>query len=1024
MPTVNLQLNNNYSELDIFLKKHKAASGGNFTHTSISGIKNSYYIDESELEEFYEKYYDHTFIKNIGCYLTEGIKDCEVTPVKIDLDFRKYVDTDNEIPDRIYNIEDIYKICQRYMESMEEWLVTPDPIERNCFIMEKPNAVFDLDRKSGEIKKNEKGEKKIKDGVHIMFPYICTNTFLQLEFRNTVYKNIGDILDKYNYEESYAEIFDRAVIDRNNWQMYGSNKGKEFSTYKVTKIIEVYNNSFKDIDIDLQNYDNKKLLKLLSVRNKTEESMIKYEKKIILEEKEESCKLLEQKKKKYNSKGKTSKKNRASIDEIRIIIGRKDPQTGISKEGYVDCLSLDRAKNYESWMQLGWALHNIDNTSGIQAQNNPYPGLCYLLGKWINWSRQTGTGYENEPIETYVEAWEKMRPDGVGFGSLKIWAKEDARATLDKEIEEGSKSQNSHTLYEKVVQNDLYGWLMKATGKGGGSSYDVAKVMHQMYKDTYICISSKDCCWYYYNDELHKWIEDDKGIRLKMKISTEVWKKFHELQLEFSTKVQESGDEFEIKRDQILATLTKLKNTSFKNNIMAECIELFYDSQKTFYDKLDSNMNLIGFNNGVYDLDQDDFRKGRPEDYITMSTNIDYIQFDPNSTEMKGINKFIKEILTIETVREYVIKLMSSFLCGSTKNEKFHVWSGSGGNGKSKLIELLERCLGDYAGKMNVSNLTQKRGSASAANPELARTKGKRFINMQEPDEQCKLNVGLMKEMTGGDKIIARALFKEPIEFKPQFKMVLTCNDKPELPPDDEGTWRRVVLVEYRSKFRHDPLGTWMDYNDNPISIHQHRLNVENNIISDYWSPMNNDNPQFPIDESVNENFNSWAEPFMSYLIKVYQDNKHIDLREPDEVKEYTKKYREANQHFKDFLNDKVIFDNNCNSIIRLEALYNEYRIWYRDNNGNGPQQKKSKDLKAFMEREYSDYWEDGVPANQKGYRGIIVVSQPQQNKDNISENIEFIEEDEILDELNENEEKSIEIINNLKKNTIENYIN
>ena len=298
MPTVNLQLNNNYSELDIFLKKHKAASGGNFTHTSISGIKNSYYIDESELEEFYEKYYDHTFIKNIGCYLTEGIKDCEVTPVKIDLDFRKYVDTDNEIPDRIYNIEDIYKICQRYMESMEEWLVTPDPIERNCFIMEKPNAVFDLDRKSGEIKKNEKGEKKIKDGVHIMFPYICTNTFLQLEFRNTVYKNIGDILDKYNYEESYAEIFDRAVIDRNNWQMYGSNKGKEFSTYKVTKIIEVYNNSFKDIDIDLQNYDNKKLLKLLSVRNKTEESMIKYEKKIILEEKEESCKLLEQKKKK------------------------------------------------------------------------------------------------------------------------------------------------------------------------------------------------------------------------------------------------------------------------------------------------------------------------------------------------------------------------------------------------------------------------------------------------------------------------------------------------------------------------------------------------------------------------------------------------------------------------------------------------------------------------------------------------------------------------------------------------------
>ena len=57
---------------------------------------------------------------------------------------------------------------------MENWLVSPDTKERYCFILEKPHARYDMD-KSGNIKLNENGEKRIKDGVHIMFPYITTD---------------------------------------------------------------------------------------------------------------------------------------------------------------------------------------------------------------------------------------------------------------------------------------------------------------------------------------------------------------------------------------------------------------------------------------------------------------------------------------------------------------------------------------------------------------------------------------------------------------------------------------------------------------------------------------------------------------------------------------------------------------------------------------------------------------------------------------------------------------------------------
>ena len=62
---------------------------------------------------------------------------------------------------------------------------------------------------------------------------------------------------------------------------------------------------------------------------------------------------------------------------------------------------------------------------------------------------------------------------------------------------------------------------------------------------------------------------------------------------------------------------------------------------------------------------------------------------------------------------------------------------------------------------------------------------------------QCRIN----EKLTGNDKIIARALFKEPVEFSPQFKMLLMCNDLPNIPSNDDGTWRRLEVVDFVSRF-------------------------------------------------------------------------------------------------------------------------------------------------------------------------------------------------------------------------------
>ena len=260
------------NDLYLFLRQFPSdGRGQKFTHTSIGKPTGSYNIPLSKLEEFYNLYTKTVFVDKVPVHLTEGIRDCTYTPVKIDIDFRYYGKT----LERKYTTDDILEICKKYMTHLEEYLSEPEKEEREFFISEKPSPIFDLDKK-GEKKTNSEGLFRIKDGVHIMAPRLITNVYVQQEVRNKVYKNVGDILDKHKFDNSYSDIFDRLVIDTNNWQMYGSCKpGK--STYLLKKLVRVYPNKTENVSIN--KYKNHELVTLLSVRNRDgEESLIRPEK--------------------------------------------------------------------------------------------------------------------------------------------------------------------------------------------------------------------------------------------------------------------------------------------------------------------------------------------------------------------------------------------------------------------------------------------------------------------------------------------------------------------------------------------------------------------------------------------------------------------------------------------------------------------------------------------------------------------------------------------------------------------------
>jgi P4 family phage/plasmid primase-like protien len=264
---------------------------------------------------------------------------------------------------------------------------------------------------------------------------------------------------------------------------------------------------------------------------------------------------------------------------------------------------------------------------------------------------------------------------------------------------------------------------------------------------------------------------------------------------------------------------------------------------------------------------------------------------------------FMKQVLPDRVVRDYFLKHLATNLVGGNTAQKFHILTGSGSNGKSMIMNLTSTALGDYACTVPISLLTQGRAKSGNAAPEVIRLKGRRFVTMQEPDESIALNTGLMKELTSGEKMYARDLFKSGTEFEVQAKFHLACNEKPKINTTDGGTWRRLVVINFLSKF----------------------------------VPVPSANNEFPMDESIQFAVQSkeWATPFLNYLVHILKDGKGLrKLPAPQAVLQYTSEYRDENDGISRFMNEKLMAFQEGDQVQPVDktTLKRVFKQWLVDN--------------------------------------------------------------------------------------------
>ena len=832
-----------------------------YTHVSqMSPMLGKFRIERKESEKFWKLYCDLLWEKKIDFLSGMSERPRQYIPILADIDIAIEYNEDEPLKEKYYSDKQVKTVIDIYFDVLKYVLPDYDKNDMVCFLLEKPRAYI-----SGY---------RIKNGFHLHFPFIyMSNIDQEMHIIPRVKRRVEEekIFENLGISHS-GEVIDKAT--KKHWLMYGSRKDLKQSFYRVTK---VYN--YKADEITLE-----EAMKNQNIYNDYCES-IEFEKPLeyylprILSIEPLNRKNYEAK----NTIEVIPKKEFLKAEQVkRDYENMTVPQAMSLVKKLMPLLNPRRANNFNDWIEIGWILYNIGE------------GCQEALEMWIEFSRLTTEGNFSET--GCVFRWSKMTKENYSIGSLRYYAKLDNPQKYD-EIQSEEQRQ--------LIMNSL---------KGGHA--DIAKQLYDKYSGQFVCANLKEDIWYEYRG--HRWYKVEKGITLRSKIATEIIPKYSdEMKRLFSNFSENYLDSDTLSNDESMAEAKKqqsmhkiiacLKQAPFKDNIMRECKELFY--KEGFLEKLNTNPYLIGFNNGVLDLRIREFREGKPDDYITMTVGYDWRDFSDEDPEVIEVKDCLFKIFPNILLRQYFMEYAAKLLKAGNFSKTFVVFSGIGDNGKSVIIDLLERVLGDYMVTLSPALVTGKETASSAASPDLELTKNTRFVVLPEPSGKDTISTGILKRLTGNDKVYTRGLFKEGKPMVATFKLCLMCNKLPRLEAEDQAVWNRVRVLVFESLFP----------KNNELVPKTFEEQIEKKI--------------FHRDSNFNEKL-----PFMKQAMSwlMFQTYIHIqkygEMKEPDLITEATKIYRQNNDIYLQYVNERIKEDNSSSTIgVTLIDVYNDFRSWFSD---------------------------------------------------------------------------------------------
>jgi putative DNA primase/helicase len=221
------------------------------------------------------------------------------------------------------------------------------------------------------------------------------------------------------------------------------------------------------------------------------------------------------------------------------------------------------------------------------------------------------------------------------------------------------------------------------------------------------------------------------------------------------------------------------------------------------HDVLNQAKRLLVCSNGTIDLETGKLQESNPNDLLTSHIKTNYNEEATCSKWMQ----FLKEIFITEDGKpdeeliDWMQKLFGCAITGLAPRENvFPILYGSGGNGKSTMLKVIQTILGDsIAYACDPSFLCESKANQHLTS--IASTFGKKLVLAQEPPAGARLNTSLIKSFSGGDQMTCRRMFEDEWQFYPECLLLYSTNEKPTVKESTQGIWRRVRLIPFLATF-------------------------------------------------------------------------------------------------------------------------------------------------------------------------------------------------------------------------------